>query len=122
MKLPTKRSVVTFLFEIKIEAFWIYELCHGQFIKQFHETKQNGKRIVPEEYYLGYYDEKKQDKEYYEENGVKKTRIDWKFIDGKRVPTYSVKYTDGTNCAILENKPRQTTVFYCTLQFPHGVE
>lgn len=33
------------------------------------------KRVVPEEYYLGYYDANKQEKEFYVENGIHKTNV-----------------------------------------------
>lgn len=28
---------------LKIESYWIYELCHGVHVRQYHETKQGGK-------------------------------------------------------------------------------
>ncbi len=39
-------------------------------------------------------------------------KVDWKIIDNKRVPAYSVQYTDGTLCALVDNQPRVATVYY----------
>lgn len=33
-------------------------------------------------------------------------------IEGKQLPAFAVKYSQGTECALLENKPRETTIFY----------
>ena len=52
----------------RIESYWIYELCHGQFVKQYHETKNAGKRLVTNEYYLGYYDASKQEPDYFKQS------------------------------------------------------
>lgn len=37
---------------LRIEIYWSYELCHGQFIRQFHEEKES-KNVA--EYFLGNY-------------------------------------------------------------------
>lgn len=33
-------------------------------------------------------------------------------MNGKRLPFFVVKYTDGTLCPIVGNKPREINVFY----------
>ena len=33
-------------------------------------------------------------------------------VEGKQLPAFGVKYNQGTNCELLENKPRETMVFY----------
>lgn len=53
----------------QIESYWIYEICHGQYVKQYHETKNAGKRVVNEEYFLGYFNADKQEPDYFKENG-----------------------------------------------------
>lgn len=27
----------------RIESYWTYEICHGNYIKQYHESRENGK-------------------------------------------------------------------------------
>lgn len=98
---------------LKIEPYWIYELCHGQFVKQYHETKSAGKRLVNEEYFLGYYDPNKQNPDYYKQNDHKLApKVHWRSLNGEKLAMYGVKYTDGTMCEILKNTPREITVFY----------
>jgi hypothetical protein len=43
-------------------------LCHGQYVKQYHETKTAGKRVVTQEYFLGYYDANKQEPDYFKQS------------------------------------------------------
>jgi len=97
----------------RIESYWIYELCHGQFIKQYHETKSSGKRLVTNEFFLGYFDPSKQEPDYFKKNDNEMIpNVHWRTLGGQRVPMFAVKYTDGTPCDILANIPRETTVFY----------
>lgn len=97
----------------QIESYWIYELCHGQYVKQYHETKSAGKRLVTEEYFLGYYHQTKQEPDYFKQNDNKLSpNIHMRNLNGEKVPMFAVKYTDGTMCEILKNTPREITVFY----------
>lgn len=96
----------------RIESYWIYELCHGQYVKQYHETKNAGKRVVNEEYFLGYFKADKQEPDYLKENDQLVPNIHWRNVDGQRVATYAVRYTDGTPCDVLLNVPREITIFY----------
>ncbi|CAH8544224.1 unnamed protein product [Heterobilharzia americana] len=41
---------------IKSEAYWSYELCHNQHIRQFHEEIRLKKSSPVQEFYLGHYD------------------------------------------------------------------
>ena len=33
-------------------------------------------------------------------------------MEGKQLPSFAVKYNQGTECTLLANEPRETTVFY----------
>jgi len=37
-------------------------------VKQYHETKTSGKRMVTNEYFLGYYDADKQEPDYFKQS------------------------------------------------------
>uniref|UniRef100_A0A1B0CUJ1 Endoplasmic reticulum lectin 1 n=1 Tax=Lutzomyia longipalpis TaxID=7200 RepID=A0A1B0CUJ1_LUTLO len=40
---------------IRIESYWTYEVCHGLYVKQFHEER-DGKSVKTQEYHLGRWD------------------------------------------------------------------
>ena len=93
-------------------------MCHGSFVRQYHETKAGGKIFVNGEYFLGYYDINKQDPNYIKQNDNQVIpNIAWKNLNGERIPTYPVKYTDGTMCEILKDTKREINVFYGNCQF-----
>jgi hypothetical protein len=65
------------------------------------------------EYFLGYYDPKKQEPDYLKQSDNKLIpNIVWKVLNGEKVPTFAVKYTEGTSCEILKDTKREITVFY----------
>ncbi|RMZ95459.1 endoplasmic reticulum lectin 1 isoform X1 [Brachionus plicatilis] len=102
----------------RIESYWIYELCHGNFVRQYHETKTAGKVIISGEYFLGYFDPTKQDPDYFKQSNDKLIpSISWKNLNGVKIPTYAVKYTDGTSCEILKDTKREITIFYACDEF-----
>lgn len=45
----------------KLEAYWTYELCHGRYVRQYHEERE-GKKVKLQEYYLGRWDKTQQEK------------------------------------------------------------
>lgn len=103
----------------RLEQYWTYELCHGKYIKQYHDEKDvnNPKRVYRQEYSLGEYDindyfnaVKKQNEEKPEKiNG--NTKIPTKKIDGQILPYLEVTMTGGTVCD-LNKKTRTTRVMY----------
>lgn len=42
---------------LQLESYWTYELCHGRYIRQYHEER-DGKKHKLQEYYLGKWDKK----------------------------------------------------------------
>lgn len=102
----------------RIESYWTYEVCHGSYIKQFHEERE-GKSIKMQEYFLG-----KWNKDKTTELGEKlaeamKNDEKWKTIkiDGVNLPYLEMEYSDGTYCD-LNGEHRITNVQYVC--YPHG--
>jgi hypothetical protein len=40
------------IFDPKLETYWTYELCHGKYIRQYHEER-DGKKVKLQEFFLG---------------------------------------------------------------------
>ena len=36
-------SFMELIFPFQLESYWTYELCHGRFLRQYHEDKELGK-------------------------------------------------------------------------------
>ncbi|KAL0267438.1 UNVERIFIED_CONTAM: hypothetical protein PYX00_009710 [Menopon gallinae] len=105
---------------IRVEAYWSYELCHGHFIRQFHEDRE-GKKAKLQEYYLGRWDKVQQEKLKKQIENEEKTRVSdhvpIKKIDGLNMPYIQLNMSDGTMCD-LSSKPRLTKVLYVC--YAHG--
>lgn len=120
---PTPFELVSTLFSsatcsYRIESYWTYEVCHGSYVKQFHEERE-GKSIKMQEYYLGKWnkDNKASLVEKFAE--AKKNNEKWKTIriDGVNLPYLEIEMTDGTFCD-LNGQHRITNVHYVC--YPHG--
>ncbi|KAJ8960509.1 hypothetical protein NQ318_013793 [Aromia moschata] len=108
----------------RLETYWTYEVCHGRYIRQYHEDRE-GKKTKVQEYILGKWDEK-----YFErllaadkENPLDETaEIPMKKIDNMNLPYYEVTMENGTLCDLNNNKPRMTKVLYmCYIHGKHEV-
>ncbi|XP_071581156.1 endoplasmic reticulum lectin 1 isoform X1 [Temnothorax nylanderi] len=104
----------------RLESYWTYELCHGRFVRQYHEDRE-GKKIKMQEYYLGTLDTEQKAKllAYYNDQAKNTNRknIPIKRIDGINMPYLEIEMTDGTMCD-LNNKPRIIKVLYVC--YKHG--
>ena len=111
-----------------VESYWTYELCHGKYIRQFHEERarrtassgsatyviksENGKVVLQQddktdlikttEYYLGYF---KSIDSYVSENDepVSADKVLKKNINGVKTPYFALNVTDGTPCDLKVN-------------------
>ena len=45
----------------RLESYWTYELCHGRFLRQYHEER-DGKEVKVQEYFLGHFSSEKMEK------------------------------------------------------------
>lgn len=82
----------------RIESYWTYEVCHGNYIKQYHEER-DGKNVKLQEYYLGNWDKSKTEKLKLDvQNNVNNLADKYhsKKIDGINLPYFEVEMTDGT--------------------------
>ncbi|KAI1722291.1 glucosidase II beta subunit-like protein domain-containing protein [Ditylenchus destructor] len=89
----------------RMEAYWLYELCHGRYMLQYHEDKETKTRT---EYYLGNYNKVQAEAE---AKKFDQLNPPTKKFGEEKLPYFPVTYTQGTTCD-LTNKPRTTTVFY----------
>lgn len=100
----------------RIESYWTYELCHGRYLRQYHEEKEmSAKKPKGQEYYLGYFGQYKptkgQDLMKELEEKLKPQEIKSKRIDDIELPYYEVNMTQGTECD-LNKQPRQVRILY----------
>ena len=104
----------------RAEPYWTYELCHGKYLRQYHEERE-GKNVKLQEYYLGKFtkvmfenlaDEHEKDKA----NGITR-HPPTKSIEKIEMPYHEILMTEGTLCD-LTGLPRKTRVLYTC--YPSG--
>lgn len=98
----------------RLESYWTYELCHGRFLRQYHEER-DGKQIKLQEYKLGQFTKEMLDELMAEAdkdlaNGITR-HPPTKKIEGMNMPYYEVVMTDGDICD-LNKQPRKVRVLY----------
>ncbi|XP_046591251.1 endoplasmic reticulum lectin 1 isoform X1 [Neodiprion lecontei] len=105
----------------RLESYWTYELCHGRYVRQYHEERE-GKKVKVQEYYLGTFDKSQKAKlsaEYDEhaKNPNWKAQIPVQKVENVNMPYFEIEMSDGTMCD-LTDKPRTIRVLYVC--YPHG--
>lgn len=104
----------------RIESYWSYEVCHGRYVRQYHEARE-GKTVRVQEFNLGKWDPPQMLhvlNELKKKEPTENTQIPTKKIDGYNLPYIEVTMGNGTLCELNDNKPRQTTIFYVC--YVHG--
>ncbi|CAG9119227.1 unnamed protein product [Plutella xylostella] len=96
----------------RLESYWSYEVCHGRYIRQYHEER-DGKHIITQEYYLGHWTVEKQ-KEFETATAStpgteEKPRLTK--VDGVSLPYVEMVMEHGTFCD-LSGKRRLTRIQY----------
>lgn len=122
---PTPFELVSTIFSAatcsyRIESYWTYEVCHGNYIKQFHEDREGSSAKV-QEYHLGKWDKEKTAEIINQSKELDASRKPEKFktirMDGVNLPYLEVEMTDGTFCE-LNGEHRVTTIQYVC--YRHG--
>jgi len=104
----------------RLEHYWTYELCHGRFLRQYHEER-DGKTIKLDEYFLGKYDMETYQKaieaakEQVKSGKIKKPQK--KRVESMNMPYLELKMTSGTICD-LNGLPRMARIQYVC--YPSG--
>ncbi|XP_055540039.1 endoplasmic reticulum lectin 1 isoform X2 [Wyeomyia smithii] len=96
----------------RIESYWTYEVCHGNYIKQYHEERHE-KTSKLQEYYLGKWDKQKTADlvALYKKAEAEEEKLKYKKIDGLNLPYLELEMDSGTVCD-LNGEPRVTKVLY----------
>nr|XP_034827027.1 endoplasmic reticulum lectin 1 isoform X2 [Maniola hyperantus] len=102
----------------RLESYWNYEVCHGRYIRQYHEDRE-GKSVKTQEFNLGKWNEEKQSK--LEESWKlalesKETPKTTK-VEGQLLSYVEMIMDSGTKCD-LNNMQRRTRVRYVC--YTHG--
>ena len=98
----------------RLESYWTYELCHGKYLRQYHEERE-GKEIKLQEYNLGkftkeMFDELVAEHEKDLAGGITR-HPPTKKIEGMNMPYHEVVMTNGDVCD-LNKQPRRARVLY----------
>lgn len=104
----------------RLESYWTYELCHGKYLRQYHEER-TGKDLKLQEYFLGRYSKEMMAQLIKEEAADKENDITrhppTKKVQTLSMPYYEINMVDGTLCD-LNGQPRRVKVLY--MCYPTG--
>lgn len=112
---PTPIEILKPLFQesmctFRLESYWTYEVCHGRYIRQFHEDRE-GKNIKTQEYFLGMWETSEQTQIINTLKSSKDESKATKRVYGSQLPYYELEMGSGTLCD-LNGKPRLTKLLY----------
>ncbi|GMR53811.1 hypothetical protein PMAYCL1PPCAC_24006 [Pristionchus mayeri] len=85
---------------IRVDPFWSYEVCHGKYVRQFHDSKDEKLSFYLGNFHPNYIS---LDYEKWSEDKIK--------VNGEDLPYLPVLYSQGTSCD-LTGQPRMTRVLY----------
>lgn len=110
----------------RIESYWTYEVCHGKYVRQYHEEKETSQKVSVQEYFLGQMAQKSPSTDKAEETESKtseqETEVLTKNIEGQLTPYHAVEMGNGTPCLLKQNQPRATSVLYvCHPEAKHEI-
>lgn len=106
----------------RLESYWSYQVCHGRYIKQYHEERE-GKSVKSQEFFLGHWSAEKQAKLESDLKAAQEAKVKPKTtkVEGMTLPYIEMAMDDGTICD-LSGKPRLTRILYvCYTHSKHEV-
>lgn len=111
---PTISELMEDLFEqnscsYRLEQYWMYELCHGRYLRQYHEEKETAIKSSFQEFFLGRFD--RNDDGDYSELFKEPSILPIKRIGNAEYRYIHYNMTNGTKCD-LTGLPRRMVVYY----------
>ncbi|XP_055957245.1 endoplasmic reticulum lectin 1 isoform X5 [Patella vulgata] len=111
---PTPDELMEALFtqsacSYRIESYWTYELCHSKYLRQYHETKEPGKKPKIQEYFLGYHERFLRDKNQNSDNSKSKGVETVERDEGIVKEEITVSDGDTINKVKVYHTPKATT-------------
>ncbi|XP_047530097.1 endoplasmic reticulum lectin 1 isoform X2 [Vanessa atalanta] len=106
----------------RLESYWSYEVCHGRYIRQYHEERE-GKNVKTQEYSLGHWSAERQAKLEADLKAAQDNKVKLKTtkVEGMSLPYIEMAMDEGTLCD-LSGKPRLTRVLYvCYTHSKHEI-
>jgi endoplasmic reticulum lectin 1 len=104
----------------RLESYWTYELCHGKYLRQYHEERA-GKDLKLQEYFLGRYSMENLAQLAKEDAADKENDITrhppTKKVQTLSMPYFEVTMEDGTVCDLNSEKRRTKILYMC---YPTG--
>lgn len=101
----------------KFDLFWIYELCHGKFLRQYHEENAKNKAKVTQEYYLGRVEtdeiELHETEDVREANEVSGEYRPTVLVNGVYKPYVLVNMMGGTKCDLTKRNRMSRVLYVC---------
>ena len=94
----------------KLETYWSYEVCHGKYIRQYHDEKIKGGTKTTE-YFLGYFNQKLP-MVTPEDSPKTRAQVSKRIIDGIETPYWEVVMDQGTPCSLKAGQNRITRLQY----------
>ncbi|PIK54741.1 putative endoplasmic reticulum lectin 1 isoform X1 [Apostichopus japonicus] len=103
---------------MRLETYWNYELCHGQHVRQFHESKTQGTQTKLQEFFLGRDYKYPTDPKFALQNATliidsrENLKVPTFYLREKEYSYFEVIMGNGTPCDLKEATPRLTRVHY----------
>lgn len=104
----------------KYELYWIYELCHGKFLRQYHEEGAKLKSKISQEYYLGRMEpeqitahEEEYTKRSLDTDQTGQSTRPTILIDGHHKPFITLNMTAGTICDLTKRSRASKIIYAC---------
>ncbi|CAH2232700.1 jg5324 [Pararge aegeria aegeria] len=96
----------------RLETYWSYEVCHGRYVRQYHEERE-AKSVKTQEFFLGTWNEADQSKleDSWKLAAESKETPKTTKVEGQLLPYVEMVMGSGTQCD-LNDKARLTRVLY----------